>query len=77
MFIGIVGATRDKYGVAAPATEGNPYWEQLYHIQANTAERSVLFIPAIYGFAHCVSEVWAAGIGTIYEFISPRLVYRR
>lgn len=73
VFIGIVGAARDKYGVAAPATTGNPYWERLYRIQVNTAEQLVLFIPAIYGFAHYVSEVWAAGIGTI--FIVGRVVY--
>ena len=73
VFIGIVGATRDKYGVVAPATTGNPYWERLYRIQVNTAEQLVLFIPAIYGFAHYVSEVWAAGIGTI--FVVGRVVY--
>jgi uncharacterized membrane protein YecN with MAPEG domain len=73
VFIGIVGASRDKYGVAAPATTGNPYWERLYRIQVNTAEQLVLFIPAVYGFAVYVSEVWAAGIGMI--FVVGRIVY--
>ncbi len=73
VFIGIVGATRDKYGVTAPATTGNPQWERLYRIQVNTAEQLVLFIPAIYAFAYYVSEFWAAGIGTI--FLVGRVVY--
>ena len=72
-FIGIVGSTRDKYGVAAPATTGNPQWERLYRIQVNTAEQLVLFIPAIYGFAYYVSESWAAGIGVL--FVIGRVVY--
>ena len=73
VFILIVGATRNKHGVAAPATTGNANWERLYRIQVNTTEQLVLFIPAIYGFAHYVSETWAAGLGSI--FLIGRIVY--
>ena len=72
-FILIVGATRGKYGVAAPATTGNAQWERLYRIQVNTAEQLVLFIPAIYGFAYYVNTPWAAGIGAV--FLVGRIVY--
>lgn len=73
VFILVVGATRDKYGVLAPATTGNEQWERLYRIQVNTAEQLILFIPGIYGFAYYVNEIWAAGIGTILLF--GRIVY--
>ena len=73
VFILIVGATRNKYGVAAPATTGNSNWERLYRIQVNTTEQLVLFVPAIYGFAYYVSETWAAGLGSI--FLIGRIVY--
>ncbi|PCJ36281.1 MAG: hypothetical protein COA75_08620 [Cellvibrionales bacterium] len=73
VFILVVGATRGKYGVAAPATIGNAQWERLYRIQVNTAEQLVLFIPAIYGFAYYVNKPWAVGIGTV--FLVGRVVY--
>ena len=73
VFILVVGATRGKYGVAAPATTGNAQWERLYRIQVNTAEQLVLFIPAIYSFAYYVSEPWATGIGAV--FLVGRIVY--
>lgn len=73
VFIAVVGATREKYGVAAPATTGNPQWERLYRIQVNTTEQLILFIPAVYGFAYYVSESWAAGIGVV--FVIGRIVY--
>ncbi|MBV1915652.1 MAG: MAPEG family protein [Pseudomonadales bacterium] len=72
-FILVVGATRGKYGVTAPAITGNIQWERLYRIQVNTAEQLVLFIPAIYGFAYYVSKPWAAGIGAV--FLVGRIVY--
>lgn len=73
IFVLIVGATRNKYGVLAPATIGNPQWERYYRIQVNTAEQLILFIPAIYAFAYYVSEIWAAAIGAV--FLIGRVVY--
>jgi len=73
VFVMIVGATREKYGVPAPATTGNEYWERLYRVQVNTAEQLVLFIPSIYAFSYYVSELWAIGIGCVFLF--GRLIY--
>ena len=73
VFILVVGATRSKYGILAPATTGNELWERLYRIQVNTAEQLILFIPAIYGFAYFVSDIWAVRIGAI--FLIGRMVY--
>jgi glutathione S-transferase len=72
-FVMIVGATREKYGVPAPATTGHDDWERLYRIQVNTAEQLVLFIPSIYAFAYYVSELWAVGIGCV--FLIGRITY--
>ena len=72
-FILIVGATRNKYAVVAPATTGNSHWERLHRIQVNTTEQLVLFIPATLGFAYYVSETWATAIGTV--FLTGRIVY--
>lgn len=73
VFSGVVGASRAKLGVPAPATSGNPQWERLHRIQINTLEQLIVFIPAIYGFAHYVSSTWAAPIGAI--FVVGRVVY--
>ncbi len=72
-FILIVGATRQKYGVAAPAITGHAQWERYHRIQVNTAEQLVLFIPAIFGFATYANPGWAAGLGLI--FLLGRVVY--
>ena len=69
----VAGGTRSKYGVAAPATTGHPEWERLYRVHINTLEQLIVFIPAIYGFAHYVSESLAAGIGVM--FVIGRIVY--
>ncbi len=69
----VAGSRRGKYGVAAPATTGNLEWERLNRIHGNTLEQLIVFLPAIYGFAHYVSETWAAGIGAI--FLVGRIAY--
>jgi len=73
IFIGIVGSTRNKYSIVAPATTGDLRWERLYRIQVNTAEQLVLFIPAIYGFAYYVNEIGAVAIGSV--FVLGRVIY--
>ena len=52
VFIIIVGGTRGKYGVAAPAIMGNEVWERFHRIQVNTTEQLVLFLPGIYLFSY-------------------------
>ena len=68
-----VGASRGKYNVEAPATSGNPIWERYYRVQQNTVEQLVIFLPALWIFAHFGNPVWAAGVGLL--FIAGRLVY--
>jgi len=46
-----VGQGRGKYGVAAPAVTGNPDFERLYRIQANTLEWLPLFLVSLWLFA--------------------------
>ena len=69
----LVGYSRSKFGVNAPAVAGNSEWERLHRIQVNTTEQLVLFLPAIYAFAHYISAVLAAGLGVF--FLVGRVVY--
>ena len=69
----IVGGTRRKYGVSAPATIGNDTWERLHRVQVNTTEQLVLFLPSIYFFANYASEFWAACLGSVC--LVGRVVY--
>ena len=68
-----VGTSRQKYGVEAPAVSGNPDWERLYRVQTNTVEQLVIFLPALWIFAHFGNPVLAAGIGLV--FVVGRVVY--
>lgn len=61
-----VGSSRGKYEVKAPATTGNELWERLFRIQQNTLEQLIVFIPAIYLFAHYLSPKWALIPGAAY-----------
>ena len=68
-----VGKARAKYNVPAPATSGNEVFERYFRVQMNTCEQLVLFLPALWMFAHTVSPFWAAGLGAVY--IVGRFVY--
>ena len=46
-----VGQGRAKYGVAAPATTGNPDFERLFRVQMNTLEWLPLFLVSFWLFA--------------------------
>ena len=52
-----VGAMRVKHGVKAPATVGHPDFERMFRIQQNTMEQLVVFIPALWVYAHLVYMV--------------------
>ncbi|MDD9936609.1 MAG: MAPEG family protein, partial [Myxococcales bacterium] len=69
----LVGGTREKYKVDPPATAGNERWERYNRFLVNTAEQLVLFIPAIYAFAHYVSPTWATRLGAV--FLIGRILY--
>jgi glutathione S-transferase len=67
VFFGIlVSRARGTYGVAAPATSGNPIFERYYRVQANTIETLIVFLPALWIAAVYWPPRWLAVIGAIY-----------
>jgi glutathione S-transferase len=73
-FFGImVGRARGRYSIAAPATTGHEVFERYFRVHMNTLEQLALFLPALWIFGYYVSEVWAAGLGTIW--IVGRAIY--
>jgi len=74
MFALQVGAMRVKHGVKAPAITGHPEFERMFRIHQNTMEQLVVFVPALWIYAHLVNPLWGAGIGLV--FIIGRFVYR-
>jgi glutathione S-transferase len=74
-FIILVGRARERTGIKAPRTTGDPIFECYYRVQQNTAEQLILLIPALWIFAYYVSAPLAAVLGLM--FIVGRLVYWR
>lgn len=70
-----VGSARGTYGVEAPATSGHPEFDKRYRVQMNTLEQLVVFLPAVFAFAHFVGDVWAAGLGAVW--VVGRALYAR
>ncbi len=54
-----VGHARAKYGIKAPATTGNEYFERAYRVQLNTMEWALIFLPTLWVFACFVSDLYA------------------
>lgn len=69
------GHARGRLGVAAPAITGHPEFERYLRVQYNTIEQLVIFLPALFGFAHYASPGWAAALGIV--FIVGRAMYAR
>jgi glutathione S-transferase len=61
-----VGRARGKYGIAAPATSGNPEFERVFRVQMNTLENAMMFLPSFWVFAAFISEIWASAIGLVW-----------
>ena len=69
------GQARQRYGVKAPATTGDPVFERYYRVQQNTVEQLVIFFPALFLFSAYVGPRLAALLGLV--FIVGRAVYAR
>ena len=68
-----VGRARGLHKIDGPAVTGNPDFERVVRVQANTVEQLVVFLPALWIFAVFGSPAWAAVIGSVW--IVGRLVY--
>jgi glutathione S-transferase len=68
-----ISGARRKYGVPVPAISGNPDFERVFRVQANTLEWMPIFLPLLWLFAYYVSDVWAAVLGLIW--IGGRIFY--
>ncbi len=69
-----VGQARVKHEVDAPATSGNPDFDRVFRVHANTIEQLVVFLPGLWMFGYYVNAQIGAGIGLL--FIIGRFVYR-
>jgi len=68
-----VGMMRAKHDVKAPAMSGAPEFERMNRVHYNTMEQLVVFLPALWLYAHMVNPLWAAGFGTV--FLIARFIY--
>jgi uncharacterized membrane protein YecN with MAPEG domain len=70
-----VGLARGKYGIDAPATQGNENWERLFRVQQNTLEQLIVFLPALLLFGFYASATWVLLPGVLY--LVGRQLYAR
>jgi glutathione S-transferase len=68
-----VSAARRKFGVPVPAISGNPDFERVFRVQANTLEWMPIFLPLLWLFAFYISDIWAAVLGLVW--IGGRIFY--
>jgi glutathione S-transferase len=68
-----VTVARRRYSVPAPAIVGNPDFERVFRVQANTLEWMPIFLPLLWMFAYYVSDIWAAALGLVW--IGGRIFY--
>jgi glutathione S-transferase len=68
-----VSKARVAFGVKAPTISGNPDFERVFRVQANTLEWMPIFLPALWLFAIYISDSIAAGIGLVW--IAGRILY--
>lgn len=71
----MVGRARQTYGVAAPATTGNPDFERYNRVHVNTLEALIVFLPAVWIFSLSVNYHVGVLLGLL--FVIARIVYAR
>ncbi|HUO05865.1 MAG TPA: MAPEG family protein [Candidatus Binataceae bacterium] len=69
----MVGRARQQFGIAAPATTGNPDFERYFRVHQNTLESLAVFIPSLWIFGTTVSNAFAVALGLL--FIAGRGIY--
>ena len=69
----MVGRARQKYGVEAPATTGNPDFERYFRVHVNTLESLIVFIPALWIFSLTVNYHFGVALGLL--FVIARIIY--
>jgi len=62
----LVGRTRGRVRIDAPAMTGHPDLERALRIQANTVEQIVIFLPALWLAALYFQGWWAPIIGAVW-----------
>src|ERR1035437_8315599 len=71
----LVAKARQKFGVFAPATTGNPDFERVFRMQMNTLELMPIFLPMLWFFVLYVNDWGAAPLGQVW--IGGRIIYIR
>lgn len=61
-----VGKARTTYGIAAPATTGDPTFERMNRVHLNTLEGMPIFLPLLWLFASYHGDPIAAGLGLVW-----------
>lgn len=61
-----VGRARAKFGVAVPAISGNPDFERVFRVQANTLEWLPIYLPSLWLFALAWNDRVAAALGLVW-----------
>jgi glutathione S-transferase len=69
----MVGRARQTYGIVAPATTGNPDFERIFRVHANTLEALIVFLPAVWIFSLSVHYHIGVLLGLL--FVIARIVY--
>ena len=71
----LVARARQKFGVIAPATTGNPDFERVFRVQQNTLEWMPIFLPLLWFFVLYVNDCGAALLGLVW--LAGRILYIR
>jgi glutathione S-transferase len=68
-----VAIARRKFGVALPATSGNPDFERVFRVHQNTNEWLPIFLASLWVCAIWLSDLGAAALGMVW--LVGRIIY--